>query len=265
MAQANADGLKIHYEDMGRGEPALLMTPAWCMSHAGLGSLPARASANRRVLTLDWRGQGQSDKPSGDFGAAELVKDCLGMIEAAGVDRFIPVTLHHSGWVGIELRRQLGDRIPKVVYLDWVVLPPPPFYLDLVRGLAAPDGWQQARDQLLGLFLQNDIHNPDYTRMVQEEMRSYSGEMWMRSGREIGASFARWGSPVAALAALTPPPQTLHIYGQPDDPGYLAGQQAFAAENPWFHVHKVEALSPFAAFEMPDALAAIIEAFVTGR
>ena len=265
MAETTVDGLRIHYEDMGRGEPALLMTPAWCMSHSGLGPLPARSAAHRRVLTLDWRGHGQSDQPSGDFGAKDLMQDCLAVIQASGVERFIPVTLHHSGWVGIELRRHLGDRVPRLVHLDWVVLPPPPFYMDLVHGLASPDRWQQARDQLLGIFLQNDIHNPDFTRMVQEEMRSYSGEMWMRSGREIGASYAQWDSPVRALASLTPPPPTLHIYGQPDDPGYLAGQQAFARENPWFHVHKVEALSPFAVFEMPDALAATIEAFVTQR
>ena len=206
MAQTTVDGLRIHYEDMGRGEPALLMTPAWCMSHSGLAQLPARSAAHRRVLTLDWRGHGQSDQPAGDFGAKDLMQDCLAVIQASGVERFIPVTLHHSGWVGIELRRHLGDRVPRLVHLDWVVLPPPPFYMDLLHGLASPDRWQQARDQLLGIFLQNDIHNPDFTRMVQEEMRSYSGEMWMRSGREIGASFAQWDSPLRALASLTPPP-----------------------------------------------------------
>jgi pimeloyl-ACP methyl ester carboxylesterase len=264
MAYAKADGLRIYYEEMGEGEPALLMMPAWCVSHSGLADLPRHCSARRRVLTLDWRGHGQSDKPTGDFGAKELLEDCLAVVEASGIGEVVPVTLHHSGWVGIELRRHLGERVPAVAHLDWVVLPPPPSYMEIVRGLASPDRWQQARDQLLGIFLQNDIHNPTFTRMVKEEMTSYSGEMWMRSGREIGAGYDRWGSPLQALASLDPPVPTLHIYGQPEDPGYLAGQQEFARKNSWFQVLQVPARSPFAVFELPEAIAVAIEDHLEG-
>src|SRR6202042_3212516 len=108
---------------------------------------------------------------------------------------------------------------------------------------AAPDRWQQARDALLGIFASAGLHDYDYEHMVKDEMAGYSGEMWMRSGREIGASFAKWGSPLQALSSLNPPAETLHIYGQPEDPGYLAGQEAFAKDHPWFHVLKVSARS----------------------
>jgi pimeloyl-ACP methyl ester carboxylesterase len=264
MPQATVDGLRIYYEDAGVGEPALLLMPAWCMSHSGLARLPERCSAYRRTLTLDWRGHGRSDKPTGDFGANELAADCLAVANAAGVKQFVPVTLHHSGWAGIELRRQFPDRIPRLVHLDWVVLPPPPFYMDLVAGLAAPDRWQQARDALLGIFASANLHDYDYEHMVKEEMAGYSSEMWMRSGREIGASFAKWGSPLQALSSLNPPAQTLHIYGQPEDPGYLAAQEAFAKDHPWYHVLKVSARSVYATFEIPDYLAAAIDKFVAG-
>ena len=266
MAQATTrDGLRLYYEDLGEGEPALLMTAAWCMSHTGHGFLPEHAAKSRRVLAPDWRGHGQSDKPQGDFGAKELIDDCEDLLKAAGVKRFVPVTLHHSGWVGVELRRRHPDHVPALVHLDWVVLPPPPPYMDLVKGLADPNGWKSASQALLNIFMANDPHIPAYTRLVREEMASYGADMWMRSGREIGASYAQWGSPLQALASLNPPCPTLHIYGQPDDPDFLAGQEAFARDHPWFAVKKVNARTPYAGFEMPDELAAAIESFLKGK
>ena len=48
-----------------------------------------------------------------------------------------------------------------------------------------------------------------------------------------------------------------------DEAGYLAAQQAlFAAAHPWFQVRKLTARSHFPMFEVPDAIAAEIEAFV---
>jgi pimeloyl-ACP methyl ester carboxylesterase len=262
MREANSGGVGIRYEDLGQGEPALLMMPAWCMSHAGFGRLPATLSAKRRVLALDWRGHGQSDAPARDFGWEGLVEDALAVIEASGARQVVPVTLSHAGWAGVELRRRLGEqRVPKLVHLDWVVLPPPPFYMEIVNNLAIPDRWQATRDQLFGMWLEG-TNDPELTRFVRDEMGGYSAEMWLRSGREIGRCYAAGEYPLNALAALTPPAPTLHLYAQPDLPGYLEGQEAFQAENPWFHVKKLKARSHFPTFEVPDEMAADIERFV---
>ena len=86
-----------------------------------------------------------------------------------------------------------------------------------------------------------------------------------RSGREIGACYARGEYPLKALSTLNPPAPTLHLYAQPDMPEYLQGQQAFAAENPWFRVTKLQAHSHFPTFEVPDQIAGEIERFVTAR
>src|SRR5207248_2254288 len=58
MKETKSGGVTIRYEDLGQGEPALLMMPAWCMSHAGFGHLPEKLAARRRVLAVDWRGHG---------------------------------------------------------------------------------------------------------------------------------------------------------------------------------------------------------------
>ena len=261
MAETTLSGVRIDYSDQGSGEPALLLLPAWCMSRAGFDTLGEKLAVNRRVLSLDWRGSGRSEDPTSDFGAAELVEDALAVIEASGAQQVIPVTISHAGWVGIELRRRLGDRVPKLIHTDWVVLPPPPPYMDLVKALATPEGWQGARDTLFSIWLEG-VDNTRLIDFVRKEMGGVSAEMWMRSGREIGGGYAKEGYPLKALASLSPPAPTLHIYAQPKDPGYLGAQEAFGVENAWYSVHQLAANSHFPTFEVADEIAAAIEAFV---
>ena len=261
MSQAIAKGTQIYYEEMGQGEPALLLMPAWCQSHSVHRHLLPKSAAHRRTLTLDWRGHGQSESPASDYTAKDLVEDAIAVIEASGAQQVIPVSVSHSGWVAVELRRRLGERIPKLVHTDWVVLPPPPPYMELVYALSTPEGWQHARDTLFSIWLEG-VDNPELISFVRDEMGSYSAETWMRSGREIGLGYETGGYPLQALTTLNPPVPVLHIYSQPPDPEYLAAQQSFATTNPWFSVHKLEAHSHFPTLEEPNEIAAIIEKFV---
>ena len=77
--------------------------------------------------------------------------------------------------------------------------------------------------------------------------------MWARAAREIGARFGAAPSPLASIA--TDPCPTMHVYAQPADPGFLAAQQAYAAEHPWFTVHRVAATSHFPPLEVPGEVA----------
>lgn len=261
MTEARSDGLRISYDDAGQGEPALLFLPGWCGSRAVFAQLAALGATRRRVLALDWRGHGQSERPRGDFGTDALVDDALAVIAASGVERVVPVALAHAGWVAIELRRRLGERVPQIVLLDWIVLDPPPPFLGALQALQDPQRWELAREQLFGMWL-HGLDIPALTSYVREDMGSYGYEMWARAGREISATYGRAGNPLRALAALDPPVPTLHLYAQPDDPGYLAAQQALAATDSWFTVRKLQARSHFPMLEVPDEMAASIEHFV---
>ncbi len=260
-----SDNLRIHYDDLGQGETTILLLTAWCMSRNGYAQLPQKLAKKYRVLALDWRGHGQSDSPTDDFGADELVEDAIAVIKASGSKKVTLVSMHHSGWVAIELRRRLGETISNLVHLDWVVFPPPEPYMNLVKGLATSDGWQQSRDMLFSIFT-NGINNPpELVDFIQKEMGSYSGEMWMRSGREIGASFEKFGYPLNALSNLPLPVPTLHLYGQPKDPGYLAAQQDFASHNAWFSVRQLASETFFTQFDAEDEIVAAIASFVSSE
>ncbi|KAM3100304.1 alpha/beta fold hydrolase [Phormidesmis sp. 146-12] len=263
MAQATAAGnVRIDYDDLGQGDSTILLMTAWCMSRSGYGQLAQKLAKNNRVLTFDWRGHGKSETPTGDFGANELVEDAIAVIQASGAQEITLVSMHHAGWVAIDLRRRLGSKIARIVHLDWVVFPPPDPYMNLVRGLASPDGWQQARDTLFTIWTNGIPNPPELVSFIKEEMGSYRGEMWMRSGREIAAGFDQFGSPLQALSQLNPPVPTLHLYGQPKDPGYLVAQQNFAFKNSWFSVHQLNAESFFAQFDADDEIVTAVEEFL---
>ena len=262
MPETNASGLRIDYDDRGGGEPALLFLPGWCTSRAVFAPLLSGAARRRRVLAPDWRGHGASAKPSGDFGARQLIDDALAVIEASGARAIVPVALSHAGWVAIALRQRLGARVPRLVLLDWIVTEPPPGFLAALAALQDSARWQQTRDALFAMWSPGRFI-PAVDEYLRHDMGSYDAAMWARAGREIAAAYDTAGSPLAALRSLQPPLPVLHLYAQPPDPVYLAAQEAVAAAHHWFHVRRLHGLTHFPMFERPEEMADAIERFVT--
>ncbi|HWH05044.1 MAG TPA: alpha/beta hydrolase [Gaiellaceae bacterium] len=259
-ATATADGLRIAYDDSGGPGLPLLCLTGWCSSRARYDRFLEVAAQHRRVVRLDWRGHGDSDPAGGDFGVEEQTADALAVVEAAGLDAFVPVSASHSGWVAIELRRRLGERVPRIVHMDWLLVEPSERYLDVIRMLQSEDRWPEARDILYGIW-RSGVDDPAI-EAVLATMSRHGAEMWMRSGRKIEAGFAEHGSPFEALRLLDPPVEVLHLYGQPTDEEYFARQERFAAEHPWFRVRRLPARTHFAMTETPEQAVAEIERFL---
>jgi pimeloyl-ACP methyl ester carboxylesterase len=253
---------RVAFEDRGRGEPgapALLLLTGWCSSRERWAKAAPLLGRHHRVVSFDWRGHGDSEA-DGDFGNEQMLLDALAVVEAAGLSSFVPCAASHSGWIAIELRRRFPERVPALVHLDWMVQEPPRRYTEVIEQLTSPTEWRLARDTLFEIW-RADVATKAINRAF-ETMAAHDGEMWMRSGREIGAAYRRHGSPLAAWSALDPPPPVLHAYGQPPAPEYLAAQESFAAANPWFEVRRLPAASHFAMLEAPAAVDAAIGEFL---
>ena len=260
MTQATATQIRLAYDDAGQGEPALLFLPGWCVPRTVFSDLAARGGRHRHVLALDWRGHGESDPPGSDFGEEGLVEDALTVIRDSGVRRLIPVALSHAGWVALELRRRLGPRIEKVVAIDWMILEAPQHFLETLQELRSQRTWRRSVQGLVSQWARG-VDNPRLARFLRDEIGTFGFDMWARAAREIIADYEQAGAPLRAFAELSPPVPLLHLYAQPDDPGYLQVQKAFSAGHPWFSVEKLAAGSHFPMFEAPDAMAAAIERF----
>ncbi len=252
-----ADSLGLGVDDLGEGEPALLLLTGWCSSRERWAKAAPLLAEHRRVVSFEWRDHGESRAAGGDFGTNEMVQDALSVIDAAGLQTVIPCSASHSGWVAIELRRRLGDRIPAIVHLDWMVQEPSSAYMELIAELQDPDRWPHARDTLFDIWCAG-VHDDSIDAAI-EVMRRQDAEMWMRSGREIDASYRRAGSPLRALSAFPTVPAVRHVYGQPPSPEYLEAQEQFATEHDWYSVHRLDARTHFSMIEAPGEVAGEIE------
>lgn len=261
MTTTKTTGAGIAYDGVGTGTRALLCLPGWCGPRTVFDPLVPVLAEEHRVLSLDWRGHGESAPAAADFGLEELVDDARSVLDQSGVANVVPVALSHAGWAAIELRRRLGaERVPKIVLLDWMVLGAPPPFRDALDGMRAPYSTRHVVDEVLGMWSAGlDLPALD---SYLKEMASTPDEMWQRAAREIAASFDADPSPLQAIAALDPAPLTLHLYAQPADPAVLEAQQAFSTAHPWFEVERLPAESHFPMFEVPDAMAKAITDFV---
>jgi pimeloyl-ACP methyl ester carboxylesterase len=258
--------IPIAFDDVGDGETALLCLPGWAAPRSVFRPLyrERELTDSHRVLALDWRGHGGSTAAPADFGQEELVSDAVAVVEAARVKRFIPVATAHAGWVAIELRKRLGaEKVPAIVLVDWMVTGAPPGFLDGLRAMEDEARWSAVRASLFERWT-TGVSDPSVHAFVKE-MGKFGFDMWARAGREIGAAFRKNESPLAVLAQMTPPCPTLHLYAQPDDPGFRSAQESFAKEHPWFQVEKLEARSHFPTLEVPGAVAKAIAGFVERR
>lgn len=261
MPEARCGSVPIDYTDAGHGEPALLFLPGWCSTREAFGKLPEMIGQKRRSLALDWRGHGKSGAPEKDFGMEGLVEDALAVIAASGAHNIIPVAKAHAGWVAIELRRRLKERIPKLILVDWLVLDPPAPFASVLRNLQDPVHWEESRNRLFSTWLEG-VTNEEIVEFVRVRMGSFNAEMWGRSGREIAAAYKKYFSPLRALEKLNPTLPILHIYAQPSDPAYYQAQQSFADSNPWFSFRRVDAISHFPTLEVPEEIYEAIEKFI---
>lgn len=102
MAFFEHDGCSLHYEEYGQGSPVLLLH--------GLGSsgldweyqIPALA-AQHRVITLDIRGHGRSDKPRERYSIKGFSADVEALIEHLHLEPVHVVGLSMGGMIGFQL------------------------------------------------------------------------------------------------------------------------------------------------------------------
>jgi pimeloyl-ACP methyl ester carboxylesterase len=82
------------------------------------------ASKGRRVVALDLRGRGFSDVTRlGTYGWSNHAKDILAAADALGAQRFDLVGHSMGAYIGMELARQAGHRLGRLVLIDAVGLP----------------------------------------------------------------------------------------------------------------------------------------------
>lgn len=115
MPVIDVRGLSINYEIHGDGSPVVLISG----TGADLRQNPARGRGplerNFRVLMYDQRGLGRTGKPDVPYTMADYAADCVGLMDALGIERADIVGVSFGGMVAQHVAVDFPDRVGRLV------------------------------------------------------------------------------------------------------------------------------------------------------
>jgi pimeloyl-ACP methyl ester carboxylesterase len=86
MPIAKVNGVNVHYDQYGSGEPVILVTGTGSTGRSWTPhQVPALTAAGYRVITIDNRGVPPTDVGPAGFTVADMVADTVGLIEYLGI------------------------------------------------------------------------------------------------------------------------------------------------------------------------------------
>jgi pimeloyl-ACP methyl ester carboxylesterase/predicted glycosyltransferase len=115
------DGVGLHYEVYGSGEPTVLLLPTWSVIHSRhwKAQIPY-LSRHLRVVVFDGRGNGRSDRPQDRdaYAMRELAADALAVLDATGTARAVLVSLSLGAQPALLLAAEHPERVAGAVFLS---------------------------------------------------------------------------------------------------------------------------------------------------
>ena len=156
LKTARRDGGALRYLDEGSGEPALLFVHGWCCDHTYWRPQISEFSRRHRVVAVDLRGHGASDKPDEEYTISGYVDDLAWLFGSIGLQR--PVAIGHSmgGVIVANLVRKHPALARAAVFVDSLLMPLGPDFQPLRQqvseGLRSPQ-YQQVASQFIGQYL----------------------------------------------------------------------------------------------------------------
>ena len=112
------DEVRVYFEVFGDGPDPIVFTPADIIvdSRMWKAQIPYLAR-RRRVVVIDPRGNGRSDRPigPGNYGDLTAVGDLLAVMDACAIDRAVLVGLCESSWFGLLAAARHPERVSGVV------------------------------------------------------------------------------------------------------------------------------------------------------
>jgi pimeloyl-ACP methyl ester carboxylesterase/sugar-specific transcriptional regulator TrmB len=111
-------GVKLSYYVYGDGEPVILFF-SWTSSSQLWIPQITYFSQKCKVVTLDMRGTGESDKPPGKYTADVHVEDLKSIIDDLQVKNLVIVGGHYGGKIAVKYVTQYPENISKLVLADF--------------------------------------------------------------------------------------------------------------------------------------------------
>jgi pimeloyl-ACP methyl ester carboxylesterase/predicted glycosyltransferase len=117
-----SEGARIWWERFGDRGPWILFVPTWHILHSRSWKMEvAHLSRRFRVLTLDPRGNGRSDRPASGYRIEDHAADALAVLDHHGVDRAAVISASQGANAALWLALEHPDRVERLVLVGQAV------------------------------------------------------------------------------------------------------------------------------------------------
>jgi len=121
---ATIEGTRVHYVDRGHDQttkPPVVLIHGFASSLRAWATVMPLLEKDRRVIALDLKGFGWTDRPVGDYSPAAQARIVLGLMDELGVDRAQIVAHSWGSSVALALTLAAPQRVERIALYDaWV-------------------------------------------------------------------------------------------------------------------------------------------------
>ena len=152
MKTVTSGGVRIAYEEAGKGDPAVVLIHPPLGFRSQLGPVFEHLARSHRVLAPDLRGTGASDVPASGYTIGDFAADVVAVCRDAAVDRVVLCGHSLGAAIALDVASIQPDMVAGIVMLDGAVLYPDAVRNQVLTGLVPAlegDGWLEA---LRGFF-----------------------------------------------------------------------------------------------------------------
>ena len=183
------DGQRLFWEVYGEGEETVFLLPTWSAVHSRCWKMQiGYLACHFRVLVMDGLGNGRSDRCRDPrrYAAGEMARDCLAVMDAAGTERAVMVSLSTGAQYQLELARLAPERMAGAAFIGAlfpytpspysVLLNPRAFALALRSpvhvhrwwGRMSPIYWRESYPEFARWWISRCCSTPHSTKGVED-------------------------------------------------------------------------------------------------
>lgn len=209
MPQFERDGCSLHYDEYGQGAPVLLVHGLGSSAQDWEYQIPALAQ-RYRVIAVDVRGHGRSDKPRERYSIAGFCADIVALLDHLQTGPVHYVGLSMGGMIGFQLAVDHPERLKSLTIVNSAPEVKIKSFADwrqfAKRWLLARAFSMHAIGKALGKNLfpkpdQADLREKIARRWAQNDKRAYLASFRAIIGWGVREQLSRIGCPTLVVTA----------------------------------------------------------------